>query len=185
MEKTTLRKRFLILREMSRFQASGGPIALLQIRTRPRRGRRPRPAPSRGTRARGTWRPGARPPPRGPASTPGRRRGRLGVLRVFLDIGAALDVPPPLLAKYEGGGEGKHAATSELMELIESALSAVTTSAPDYETLEFFWTLRRLTQKRSEPLSLGQQVAFARRFAVGYDAKFATPHAFTPRFRRT
>ena len=106
--------------------------------------------------------------------------------RVFLDIGAALDVPAPLLAKYEGGGDGKHEATSELMELVENALSAVTTSAPDYETLEFFWTLRRLTRKRAEPLSLGQQVAFARRFAVGYDETTADGRAWKeqPKVRR-
>ena len=33
------------------------------------------------------------------------------------------------------------------MEMLTSSLEALTTNAADYETLEFFWTLRRLTKK--------------------------------------
>ncbi len=39
--------------------------------------------------------------------------------------------------------ESKHEATSRLMKIITDALYSLTISAPNYETLEFFWTLRR------------------------------------------
>ena len=52
---------------------------------------------------------------------------------------------------------------------MNTALSALTISAPDYETLEFFWTLRRLVKTTAGPLSLDDQTELARRFASGYD----------------
>mgnify|MGYP006145372429 CR=1 FL=1 len=88
--------------------------------------------------------------------------------RVFVDIGDALTVPPGLLSRYLAGGEQKRAATDELMKMVNSALTALTISAPDYETLEFFWTLRRLI-KTSSKLSLDEQTELACKFAAGYD----------------
>ena len=39
-------------------------------------------------------------------------------------------------------------------------VKALTVAAPDYETLEFFWTLRRLTKTNAEgQLTLEQQVS--------------------------
>ena len=62
-------------------------------------------------------------------------------------------MPPDLLALYEKGSstepEGREArrqATAGLMEVVNASLSALTVSAPDYETLEFFWTLRRIAK---------------------------------------
>jgi len=57
------------------------------------------------------------------------------------------------------------------MVIIEDALKALTVGAADYETLEFFWTLRRLTKTSGSSLllTLAQQVEFARRFAVDYE----------------
>lgn len=90
--------------------------------------------------------------------------------RVFLDIGDPLDVPPEIQQEYALGGENKFGATSALMHLIETALGALTTSVPDYETLEFFWTLRRLNKTGDGPMSLAQQVEFTRRYTNGFDA---------------
>ena len=89
--------------------------------------------------------------------------------RVFVDIGEPLAVPPELLALYLAGGEEKRRATTELMERINSAHSALTVSAPDYETLEFFWTLRRLVRTSHGPMSLDEQTELARRFSLGYE----------------
>ena len=45
----------------------------------------------------------------------------------------------------------------------------VTVSAPDDETLEFFWTLRRLVRTSHGPMSLDEQTELARRFSLGYE----------------
>ena len=90
--------------------------------------------------------------------------------RVFVDIGEPLTVPPHLLPKYCSADKvQKREATDELMRMVNTALSALTISAPDYETLEFFWTLRRLVKTTAGPLSLDDQTELARRFASGYD----------------
>ena len=84
-------------------------------------------------------------------------------------------MPPDLLALYEKGSsseaEGREArrqATTGLMEVVNASLSALTVSAPDYETLEFFWTLRRIAKSSlrsgrsaSGPMSLDEQVCAA------------------------
>ena len=54
-------------------------------------------------------------------------------------------MPEDLAELYARGGDHKHEATARLMQRVEAAVSTVTISAADYETLEFFWTLRRLT----------------------------------------
>ena len=69
--------------------------------------------------------------------------------RVFVDIGEPLAIPAHLLPRYLEGGGAKRAATAELMELVNASLSALTISAPDYQTLEFFWTLRRLAKSHA------------------------------------
>jgi glycerol-3-phosphate O-acyltransferase/dihydroxyacetone phosphate acyltransferase len=89
--------------------------------------------------------------------------------RVFVDIGEPLSVPPHLLPRYLEGGSAKRAATRELMETVNAALSGLTINAPDYETLEFFWTLRRLAKSSSGILSLDEQTELARRFSLGYE----------------
>ena len=110
--------------------------------------------------------------------------------RVFLDIGEPFAVPRELAKLYATGGENKHEATARLMELVESALATVTISAPDYETLEFFWTLRRLTSNDQRepggPMSLERQVAFVRKFGRGYESKMAdgTPLKDSARVQR-
>jgi len=77
-------------------------------------------------------------------------------------------VPPSLLQRYCEGGEAQKGATAALLSVVETALAAVTVSAPDYETLEFFWTLRRLIKTGTGPMSLSQQVNFARLFAAAH-----------------
>ena len=93
-------------------------------------------------------------------------------------------MPPSLLQRYCEGGEAQKGAaaappselrarpkaekadamlgaTAALLSIVETALAAVTVSAPDYETLEFFWTLRRLIKTGTGPMSLSQQASFA------------------------
>ena len=103
--------------------------------------------------------------------------------RVFLDIGEPFAVPAELVAMYAAGGQSKHEATAKLMAIVEEELGAVTVSAPDYETLEFFWTLRRLTlnggdgggagASEAPGGGLGQRVAFVRKFSQGYEQLMA------------
>jgi glycerol-3-phosphate O-acyltransferase/dihydroxyacetone phosphate acyltransferase len=83
--------------------------------------------------------------------------------------GEPLDVPPELLLLYSQDGESKRRATTSLMRVIETALAAVTVSAPDFDTLQFFWTLRRLIKTGSGLMSISQQVEFARRFAAAHE----------------
>jgi glycerol-3-phosphate O-acyltransferase/dihydroxyacetone phosphate acyltransferase len=99
-------------------------------------------------------------------------------------------VPEEIAELYASGGEHKHEATARLMQRVEAALGTVTISAADYETLEFFWTLRRLTSNDqrehdagSKLMSLERQVAFVRRFGRGYDRLLAdgTPFKESPR----
>ena len=112
--------------------------------------------------------------------------------RVFLDLGEPFEVPDELVALYAAGGQSKHEATAKLMALVEEELGAVTVSAPDYETLEFFWTLRRLTYNadaaghghghdahhgagasEAPGGGLGQRLAFVRKFSQGYEQLMA------------
>lgn len=99
-------------------------------------------------------------------------------------------MPEELAELYASGGDHKHEATARLMQRVEAALGTVTISAADYETLEFFWTLRRLTSNDqrehdagSKLMSLERQVAFVRRFGRGYDRLLAdgTPFKESPR----
>ncbi|KAL1508277.1 hypothetical protein AB1Y20_004392 [Prymnesium parvum] len=88
--------------------------------------------------------------------------------RVFVDIGEPFQVPPELVAHY---AVDKHDATARLMAMVEDALKALTVAAPDYDTLQFFWTLRRLTKSSAHgQLTLAQQVEFTRRFSVDYES---------------
>ena len=66
-----------------------------------------------------------------------------------MDIGDPITVSPQLLSLYLQGGDAKRQATHELMETVNASLSSLTVSAPDYETLEFFWTLRRIAKSTS------------------------------------
>ena len=68
----------------------------------------------------------------------------------FVDIGDPIVVPAHMVALYNSGGEEKRSATNQLMELVNAAASSLTVSAPDYETLEFFWTLRRIAKSASK-----------------------------------
>lgn len=89
--------------------------------------------------------------------------------RVFVDIGEPMVVPAHLRPLYLEGGESKRRATNELMGLVNASLSTLTISAPDYDTLEFFWTLRRLAKTSAGPLDLDEQTELARRFSLGYE----------------
>ena len=91
-----------------------------------------------------------------------------------MDIGDPITVSPHLLSLYLQGGDAKREATHDLMETVNASLSSLTVSAPDYETLEFFWTLRRIAKSTSRetqhgPMSLNEQLELARRFSLGYE----------------
>lgn len=78
--------------------------------------------------------------------------------------GAAAAPPSELRARPKAEkADAMPGATAALLSVVETALAAVTVSAPDYETLEFFWTLRRLIKTGTGPMSLSQQATFARR----------------------
>lgn len=84
-------------------------------------------------------------------------------------------MPTELVDAFIEGGEAKRQATTALMTFIEEALGAVTVSAPDYATLEFFWTLRRLVKSGAGCMSISQQVEFARTFSTANPAVLQHP----------
>lgn len=104
--------------------------------------------------------------------------------RAYVDIGAPITVSPALVAKYNQGKEAKREACTELLNSIQTALHAVTVHAPDYETLELIWAVRRLYKPSSvlasiccllmvlwsdARLSNEDKLELTRRFEEGYE----------------
>ena len=55
--------------------------------------------------------------------------------RAVVEFGAAMEVPPELVAMFKEGGDNKRNACSRLLDLIYEGLKTVTLRAPDYDTL--------------------------------------------------
>jgi glycerol-3-phosphate O-acyltransferase / dihydroxyacetone phosphate acyltransferase len=90
-----------------------------------------------------------------------RWRGRAAV-----EYGRPILIDPASLPDFQAGGSKRHAVCNDLLEQIESSMRSVLVSAPDFKTLQFVHTTRRLYQKG--PLGPGDRQDLSRRFAEGY-----------------
>ena len=90
-----------------------------------------------------------------------RWRGRAAV-----EYGRPILIDPATLPDFQAGGAARRRVCNELLEQIESSMRSVLVSAPDYETLQFIHTTRRLYQKGV--LGPSERQDLSRRFAEGY-----------------
>mmetsp|Transcript_10772 Transcript_10772/g.34266 ORF Transcript_10772/g.34266 Transcript_10772/m.34266 type:complete len:656 (-) Transcript_10772:91-2058(-) len=88
--------------------------------------------------------------------------------RAYVDFGEPLTVPAELVDRYREGGAAKRAACEELLASVRLALEGVTVNAPDYETLEMVWAVRRLYKPSRMRLTPDQTMKLTRRFLKGY-----------------
>ena len=71
---------------------------------------------------------------------------------------------PETIAKFrDGDKEKKREACNDLLEVIKNGIKMVTTTAPDYETLKIFWTLRQIYTPVGTKLSSAEKVKITRR----------------------
>ena len=88
--------------------------------------------------------------------------------RAVVEFGTPISVSQELLAEYNGGN--RREATGKLLEEVYNGLSAVTTLAPDYDTLMLIQAVRRLYNPKGKRLPLSQVVELNRRLMKGYNA---------------
>jgi len=91
----------------------------------------------------------------------------------LVDYGDPISVPPALVTEYEKGGAAMHAACSTFLDTILQGLETVTISAPDYESLQLFWMVRRLHRQQmmascGRRPTLTEEVALTKAFSEGY-----------------
>ncbi|KAK3955621.1 hypothetical protein QBC32DRAFT_29012 [Pseudoneurospora amorphoporcata] len=88
--------------------------------------------------------------------------------RAVLEFGAPFEVPKELVEMY-GIRDKRRAAIGKLLDMVYESLSAVTVSAPDYDTLMVIQAARRLYNPAGKKLPLPIVVELNRRLALGYD----------------
>lgn len=88
--------------------------------------------------------------------------------RAVLEFGAPFEVPKELVEMY-GMRDKRRAAIGKLLDMVHQSLSAVTVSAPDYDTLMVIQAARRLYNPAGKKLPLPIVVELNRRLALGYD----------------
>jgi glycerol-3-phosphate O-acyltransferase/dihydroxyacetone phosphate acyltransferase len=85
--------------------------------------------------------------------------------QVLIEFGEAIVVGDEWAEKYR---QDEHKSVRELTEQLVSSLLGVTLNAPDWSTLRFVQTARRLYKPRTAQLSPGEYVELNRRFVDGY-----------------
>lgn len=88
--------------------------------------------------------------------------------RASIDFGNSITPTDELIQAFKLGGMEKRQAITALLRTIQHGLTAVTVSAPDYETLQVSQAARRLYRPISYKLSVSQKTELTRRFAEGY-----------------
>ena len=86
--------------------------------------------------------------------------------RAVVEYGRPILIDPATLPDFQAGGLRRRKVCSDLLGQIESSMRSVLVSAPDYETLQFIHTMRRLYQKGV--LDASERQDLSRRFAEGY-----------------
>ena len=87
--------------------------------------------------------------------------------RAVLEFGPPFEVPANLVEMYKNNQ--RRAAIGQLLDMVHSALSAVTVSTPDYDTLMVIQAARRLYNPMGKKLPLPVVVELNRRLAMGYE----------------
>ncbi|KAL2266211.1 hypothetical protein VTJ83DRAFT_5563 [Remersonia thermophila] len=87
--------------------------------------------------------------------------------RAVIEFGPPFEVPPKLVEMYKNN-QRRH-AIGQLLDMVHSALSAVTVSTPDYDTLMVIQAARRLYNPTGKKLPLPIVVELNRRLARGYE----------------
>jgi len=85
--------------------------------------------------------------------------------QVLIEFGRPITIDDDLLRKYQ---ENEQDAVRELTENLTTALTNVTLNAPDWRTLRFVQTARRLYKPASADLGPGEYVELSRRFVDTY-----------------
>ncbi|KAK3333775.1 hypothetical protein B0T19DRAFT_136551 [Cercophora scortea] len=87
--------------------------------------------------------------------------------RAVIEFGPPFEVPAKLVELYKTNG--KREAIGTLLDTVHQALSAVTVSTPDYDTLMVIQAARRLYNPTGKKLPLPVVVELNRRLALGYE----------------
>lgn len=87
--------------------------------------------------------------------------------RAVIEFGPPFEVAPELVHMYSHGK--RRDAIGQLLDTVYNALSAVTVSTPDYDTLMLIQAARRLYNPTGRKLPLPVVVELNRRLALGYD----------------
>jgi 1-acyl-sn-glycerol-3-phosphate acyltransferase len=85
--------------------------------------------------------------------------------QVLIEFGRPINIDDDLLKKYQ---DNEQDAVRELTENLTIALTNVTLNAPDWRTLRFIQTARRLYKPASADLGPGEYVELSRRFVDTY-----------------
>ncbi|KAK5119779.1 hypothetical protein LTR85_007355 [Meristemomyces frigidus] len=86
--------------------------------------------------------------------------------RAVIEFGAPISIDPKLVEQYKSGD--RRGATGEVLQIVYDRLTAVTTLAPDYDTLMLIQAVRRLYNPKGERLPLPMVVELNRRLIKGY-----------------
>lgn len=86
--------------------------------------------------------------------------------RCVIEFGKPITVPPELVEKYKG--DSRREAVATLLDTVTKGLQAVTTLAPDYDTLMLIQAVRRLYNPKGKALPLSMTVELNRRLMKGY-----------------
>ena len=87
--------------------------------------------------------------------------------RAVVEFGTPFEIPPHLVHQYTNNQ--RREAIGQVIDTVYQALSAVTVSAPDYDTLMVIQAARRLYNPTGKKLPLPVVVELNRRLAMGYE----------------
>lgn len=85
--------------------------------------------------------------------------------QVMIEFGQPVEIDKQLIKEFQ---EDEQATVRKLTKRLARALSCVTLNAPDWRTLRFVQTARRLYKPAKAELSPGQYIELSRRFVDGY-----------------
>ncbi|KAJ3005965.1 hypothetical protein HKX48_000375 [Thoreauomyces humboldtii] len=88
--------------------------------------------------------------------------------RAVIEFGDPIQIPSEMVEQYVKGGPDKRAACGLLLDTIATSLKAITTTAPDYDTLMMVQATRRLYKPPHKRLNLDETLQLSRRIAEGY-----------------
>ncbi|SPO04958.1 probable SCT1 - suppresses a choline-transport mutant [Cephalotrichum gorgonifer] len=87
--------------------------------------------------------------------------------RAVVEFGSPFHIPPELVEMYKNNQ--RRDAIGQLLDTVHQALSSVTVSTPDYDTLMLIQAARRLYNPTGRKLPLPVVVELNRRLALGYE----------------